>query len=42
MAPPACILKDHIGLDGSVADAQRALDESYRSTTWTMGGRGEG
>lgn len=39
MATPACMLKDHIGLDGSVADSQRALDESYAETTWMMGGQ---
>jgi uncharacterized protein len=39
MATPACMLKDHIGLDGSVADSQRALDESYAKTTWMMGGQ---
>ena len=38
MATPACMLKDHIGLDGTVADSQRALDESYAKTTWMMGG----
>ena len=38
MATPACMLKDHIGLPGSVADSQRALDESYARTTWRMGG----
>jgi len=39
MAAPACMLKDHIGLDGTVADSQRALDESYAKTTWMMGGQ---
>ncbi|MEA3077581.1 MAG: uncharacterized protein QOF60_2489 [Actinomycetota bacterium] len=37
MATPACILKDHIGLEGSVEDSQRLLDESYARTTWAMG-----
>jgi PPOX class probable FMN-dependent enzyme len=38
MASPACMLKDHIGLPGTVADSQRALDASYATTTWSMGG----
>jgi uncharacterized protein len=38
MASPACMLKDHIGLDGSVEDSERALEESYARTTWVMGG----
>lgn len=37
MATPACMLRDHIGLPGTVADSQRALDESYAATTWRMG-----
>ena len=37
MATPACMLHDHIGLEGSVADSQRALDESYAHTPWAMG-----
>jgi PPOX class probable FMN-dependent enzyme len=37
MATPACMLKDHIGLEGSTEDSQRALDESYARTTWAMG-----
>jgi uncharacterized protein len=41
MASPACMLKDHIGLDGTVEDTQRRLDESYAKTTWTMAGRPE-
>jgi PPOX class probable FMN-dependent enzyme len=36
---PACMLKDHIGLEGTVEDSQRALDESYARTTWAMGGK---
>lgn len=39
LAPPACMLKDHIGLDGTVEDSQRLLDESYAKTTWTMAGQ---
>jgi PPOX class probable FMN-dependent enzyme len=39
MATPACMLKDHIGLDGTVEDSQRALDASYAATTWKVGGR---
>ena len=39
MPSPACILKDHIGLEGTVEDSQRALDESYTRTTWAMGPR---
>lgn len=38
MATPACMLKDHIGLDGTVEDSQRALDASYNATTWKVGG----
>jgi PPOX class probable FMN-dependent enzyme len=37
MATPACMLKDHIGLEGSVEESQRHLDESYARTTWAMG-----
>jgi PPOX class probable FMN-dependent enzyme len=39
MATPACMLRDHIGLDGSVKDSQRALDASYAATTWKVGSR---
>jgi len=39
MATPACILKDHIGLEGTVEDSQRALDASYAATTWQVGGQ---
>jgi hypothetical protein len=39
MATPACMLRDHIGLSGTVDDAQRALDASYAATTWKVGGR---
>lgn len=38
MATPACILKDHIGLDGTVEDSQQALDASYTASTWKVGG----
>jgi len=37
MATPACMLKDHIGLPGSEADAERWLEEAYAATTWVMG-----
>ena len=33
LASPACMLKDHIGLEGTVEDSQRALDESYAKRT---------
>jgi len=39
LASPACMLKDHIGLEGTVEDSQRALNESYARTTWAMGGQ---
>jgi hypothetical protein len=35
------MLKDHIGLEGTVEDSQRALDESYARTTWAMAGQGK-
>ena len=38
MATPACMLKDHIGLEGSVEDSQRMLDASYAATTWEVAG----
>jgi PPOX class probable FMN-dependent enzyme len=38
MPSAACMLKDHIGLEGSVEDSQRALDESYAQRTWKMAG----
>ena len=38
MASPACMLRDHIGLDGSVEETQRALDASYEATTWKVAG----
>jgi uncharacterized protein len=40
MASPACMLKDHIGLEGTVEDSQRFLDASYEATTWQFGGAG--
>ena len=39
MATPACMLKDHIGLEGTIEDSQRALDASYAATTWHVGGQ---
>ncbi len=39
MATPACMLRDHIGLDMTVEQSQARLDESYRTTTWEVGGR---
>jgi PPOX class probable FMN-dependent enzyme len=38
MATPAGMLKDHIGLEGTIEDSQRALDASYAKTTWQVGG----
>lgn len=38
MATPACMLRDHIGMEGTVEDSQRALDESYATSTWKMAG----
>lgn len=38
MASPACMLKDHIGLEVTAEDSQRALDASYAATTWAVGG----
>ena len=40
MASPACMLKDHVGLEGPVEDTARYLEESYARTTWAMGGGG--
>ena len=40
MASPACMLHDHIGMQGTTEDSQRYLDESYARTTWAMGGNG--
>ena len=39
MATPACMLRDHIGLDMTVEQSQARLDESYATTTWEVGGR---
>ena len=39
MATPACMLNDHIGL-GDAQLSANALEESYASTTWKMGGEG--
>src|SRR5437763_7232833 len=39
MATPACMLRDHIGMGGTVEDSQKRLDESYAATTWAMGGK---
>jgi PPOX class probable FMN-dependent enzyme len=38
MATPACMLRDHVGLDMTVEQSQARLDESYRTTTWEVGG----
>lgn len=38
MATPACMLRDHIGMEGTVEDSQRVLDASYAATTWKVGG----
>jgi uncharacterized protein len=38
MATPACMLRDHIGLDTTVEQTQERLDASYRATTWEVGG----
>jgi PPOX class probable FMN-dependent enzyme len=38
MTAPARMLKDHIGLEGTVEDSQRFLDASYAKTTWQVGG----
>ena len=40
MATPACMLRDHIGLPGTVEQSQARLDESYAATTWEVGGHG--
>jgi uncharacterized protein len=40
MATPACMLRDHIGLDMTVEQSQARLDESYATTTWEVGGKG--
>jgi PPOX class probable FMN-dependent enzyme len=38
LSSPACMLRDHIGLEGTVEDSQRALDESYAKRTRKMAG----
>jgi PPOX class probable FMN-dependent enzyme len=38
MATPACMLRDHIGMEATVEESQQALDRSYAQTTWAMGG----
>jgi PPOX class probable FMN-dependent enzyme len=38
MAAPACMLKDHIGLEGTAEESQRFLDAAYEATTWKVGG----
>lgn len=38
MATPACMLRDHIGMDATVEESQAALDRSYEATTWKVGG----
>jgi len=38
MATPACMLRDHIGLDMTVEQSQERLEASYRATTWEVGG----
>jgi PPOX class probable FMN-dependent enzyme len=39
MATPACMLRDHIGVEMTVEQSQARLDESYAATTWEVGGR---
>ena len=39
MATPACMLRDHIGLEMTVEQSQARLDESYATTTWEVGGK---
>ncbi|MGH9101167.1 MAG: MSMEG_1061 family FMN-dependent PPOX-type flavoprotein, partial [Acidimicrobiales bacterium] len=38
MAPPAQMLRDHTGTPRATEEVQRALDESYATATWAMGG----
>ena len=38
MASPACMLRDHIGLDMTVEQSQARLDDGYAATTWEVGG----
>lgn len=42
MASPACMLRDHIGAGGTVEESAALLEESYRATTWAMGGQPTG
>lgn len=42
MASPACMLRDHMAVPGTTAHVQKALDESYTTSTWAMGGRPAG
>ena len=41
MATPACMLRDHIGLEMTVEQSQARLDASYAATTWEVGGEPE-
>lgn len=40
MASPACMLRDHVGLDTTVEQTAAALEASYQASTWAMGGTG--
>lgn len=40
MATPACMLRDHVGLEATVEQTATALEASYQATTWAMGGTG--
>lgn len=40
MASPACMLRDHVGLEATVEQTEAALEASYQATTWAMGGTG--
>jgi len=40
MSTPACMLRDHVGLEATVAQTEAALEASYQATTWAMGGTG--
>lgn len=40
MASPACMLRDHVGLEATVEQTAAALEASYQATTWAMGGTG--
>lgn len=39
MATPACMLRDHIGLDVTVDATAARLEASYAATTWEVGGQ---